>query len=70
MKQQHDNLTKELLVNGFIHLPRQTEDQLNNLLNLLGEVILTTDVVVKSESKGMVTSDRGLDVHTDHHKAK
>lgn len=70
MKQQYDNLTKELLVNGFIHLPSQTETQLNDLLKLLGQVILTTDVVVKSESKGMVTSDRALDFHTDHHKAK
>lgn len=39
MKQQYDNLTKELLVNGFIHLPSQTETQLNDLLKLLGQTI-------------------------------
>lgn len=55
---------------GFVHLTDQTEEQLNDLLSSLGKVIFTTDVVIKPESKGMVTSSRGLDFHTDHHKAK
>lgn len=59
-----------LLTNGFLHLTKQTESDLNDLISSLGEVFYTTDVVVKSESKGLVTSDRGLDFHTDHHKAK
>jgi len=63
-------MTKELLDNGFLHLIDQTEEQLNELINSLGRVIFTTDVVVKPESKGMVTSARRLDFHTDHHKAK
>ena len=68
---QHINsVTKELLDNGFLHLTDQTEEQLNELINSLGQIIFTTDVVVKPESKGMVTSARGLDFHTDHHKAK
>lgn len=64
------SVNKELLVNGFLHLADQTEEQLNQLLNELGQIILTTDVVVKPESKGLVTSAHGLDYHTDHHKAK
>ena len=68
---QHINsVTKELLDNGFLHLTDQSEEQLDELINSLGQVIFTTDVVVKPESKGMVTSARGLDYHTDHHKAK
>ena len=68
--QNINSVTKELLDNGFLHLTDQTEDQLNELINSLGQVIFTTEVVVKPESKGMVTSARGLDYHTDHHKAK
>lgn len=63
-------MLQELSTNGFFCLKKQTEAQLNEVLNFLGEVIFTTDVVVKPESKGMVTSARGLDFHTDHHKAK
>lgn len=65
-----NGVIKELAENGFLHLTNRTEEQLNELLNSLGEVILITDVVVKPESKAMVTSARGLDYHTDHHKAK
>jgi hypothetical protein len=63
-------MLKELLNAGFLHLTNQSEVQLNELINSLGHVIFTTDVVVMPESKGMVTSTRGLDFHTDHHKAK
>ncbi len=65
-----DYTTKQLIDFGFVHLTDQTEDELSYLLKSLGQVIFTTDVVVKPESKGMVTSARGLDFHTDHHKAK
>ncbi len=65
-----NDVTKELLDKGFICLTNQTEEQLGNLINSLGQVIFTTDIVIKPESKGMVTSARGLDYHTDHHKAK
>ena len=67
---QNNNMIAKLLDNGFLHLRNQSEEQLNTLINSLGEVIFTTDVIVKPESKGMVTSARGLDFHTDHHKAK
>lgn len=54
---------------GWVHLSNQTEEELSELLEYLGNVIFTTDVVVKPESKAMITSARGLDFHTDHHKA-
>ncbi|MDD2986139.1 TauD/TfdA family dioxygenase [Flavobacterium sp.] len=60
----------ELSKNGFIHLTNQSQEQLQSVINSLGDVIMTTDVVVKTESKGMVTTALGLDYHTDHHKAK
>ncbi len=61
---------EQIINQGFLHLSNQTEKELSDLLNSLGNVIHTTDVVVKPEGKGMVTSARGLDFHTDHHKAK
>ncbi len=39
------------------------------LVEGLGEVIQTTDVTVKSGSRALVTSVRGLEPHTDHHRA-
>ena len=35
----------------------------------LGEIIHTTDVKVDRKSKGLVTSNRALDFHTDHSRA-
>jgi hypothetical protein len=55
---------------GFLHLPKQNENTLQEILTALGEVIQITDVTPKPDSKGLVTSTRGLDFHTDHHKAK
>lgn len=63
-------MTNELKEKGFIHLTNISETELENILNELGEVIHTTDVIVKPESRGMVTTTLGLDFHTDHHKAK
>jgi hypothetical protein len=63
-------MTKELKEKGYIHLTNQSEADLENILAKLCEVINTTDVVVKPESRGMVTTELGLDFHTDHHKAK
>ncbi|MGQ3014228.1 MAG: TauD/TfdA family dioxygenase [Flavobacteriales bacterium] len=65
-----NDILKDLTAQGFLHLTNQSEKHLDEILDALGEVILTTDVVVKPEGKGMVTSARGLDFHTDHHKAK
>ncbi|MEO5641749.1 MAG: TauD/TfdA family dioxygenase [Bacteroidia bacterium] len=65
-----EQLTTKLKDNGWLHLSNKTEEQLNDILNSLGQVIMTTDVVVKPDGKGMVTSAKGLDFHTDHHNAK
>lgn len=63
-------LTEELNSKGFVHLLNQTEEQLQKHLGELGEIIFTTDVKVKPNSRPLVTSERALDFHTDHHKAK
>ena len=65
-----EKLTTKLKENGWLHLTNKTDEQLNDILNTLGQVIMTTDVVVKPDGKGMVTSAKGLDFHTDHHNAK
>ncbi len=68
--QPSEHLITELEAKGYLHFSNQTEDQLRHLLDTLGKVIYTTDVVVNPEGRGMVTSAHGLDYHTDHHRAK
>ena len=63
-------MRKELRQKGFVHLSNQTEKQLQEILSSLGELIMETDVVVKKESKGLVTTDLAVDFHTDYYNAK
>jgi alpha-ketoglutarate-dependent taurine dioxygenase len=63
-------LTERLRKFGWVHLADQTEVQMNDIADSLGENIFTTDVQVKPESKSMVQSASGLSFHTDHPKAK
>lgn len=63
-------LIEQLNRDGFAFLSKQGEHDLANILDILGKVILETDVKVRPESRAMVTSEKGLDFHTDHHKAK
>lgn len=63
-------MINELKEKGFVHLTNQSEEQLQEILNSLGTLIMTTDVVIKKESKGLVTTALGIDFHTDHHNAK
>ena len=67
---KNDLLTEQLSKVGWVHLTDQTEEQLNDITESLGENIFTTDVLVKPESKSMVQSASGLSFHTDHPKAK
>jgi len=63
-------MTNELTEKGFVHLTNQSEEQLQEILNSLGAVIMITDVIIKKESKGLVTTALEIDFHTDHHNAK
>ncbi len=60
----------DLLEKGWVHLTNKSEEFLNEVLQNLGEVIFVTDVIIKEDSKALITSGRALDYHTDHHKAK
>ena len=64
------SIKTNLYQKGWEHLPDMSEETLKKIFTSLGDIILTTDVVVKPDSKALVTSERGLDFHTDHHKAK
>lgn len=55
---------------GYVYLPLQTESELTDIFENLGEVINETDVIADTESKSLVTSDKYLDFHTDNHMAK
>ena len=60
---------KILKEQGFVYIENKDEDFLNEILNILGEVIMVTAVKINPKSRSLVTSTRGLDFHTDHHKA-
>lgn len=54
---------------GWVHLRSAGEKQFTELASELGEVMHETEVVVKPTSRGLVTSQKPLDFHTDHSKA-
>jgi len=64
-----NEMKSALETQGFFRLSECRDDLLNTLISELGTVLFTTDVVVKPESNFLVTSAKGLDYHTDHHKA-
>lgn len=61
---------KQLEENGYCHIPCLSSEDLEGVLNQLGNVINETDVIAKPDSKSLVTSDQYLDFHTDNHLAK
>jgi len=64
------NWQNELNELGYCHIPNQNENELQQILDELGNVINETDVIANAESKSLVTSDKFLDFHTDNHLAK
>jgi len=63
-------LKRELLQNGYVHLNGMDSNDFDRLVQSLGDVILRTSVRVRPESRALVMSDRALDLHTDHQRAK
>ncbi len=62
-------IRKELVNKGFVWIKNRSIDYFEKITKELGEVIFVTDVKVNPESRALVTSEKGLDFHTDHHKA-
>lgn len=60
----------KLAVQGWLVLHNQAEEDLAPIIDQLGRVIYTTDVIIKPESRALITSEKSLYLHTDHHKAK
>ncbi|CAC9617053.1 hypothetical protein [uncultured Gammaproteobacteria bacterium] len=63
-------IKNELEDYGFKHLKNQTTKNVNLLCHSLGKILLETDVKIDLTTKALVTSDKELDMHTDHSKAK
>lgn len=73
MEYTHDhnrNLLAFLEHKGWVLLENQTENDLIELIAILGNTILVTNVLVNPQGKAMVTSANGLGLQTDHHNAK
>lgn len=64
------SISQRLEQDGWVHLPDTSVAALDEVIASLGASVLhTTDVVVR-EGRALVTSDRALDFHTDHHRAE
>ena len=63
-------IKNELEIHGFKYLQNKTVKEVNLLCHSLGEILLETDVKIDLTTKALVTSDKELDMHTDHSKAK
>jgi len=61
---------KLLLREGWLHIPSQSEGFLEEFVCILGRTLYVTDVTVREGSRSLVTSERELDLHTDHPLAK
>jgi len=61
-----DEARATLKERGWFHMQSATEDLFLSLTASLGSVVYETDVSVRKESRGLVTSDKALDFHTDH----
>ena len=62
-------IKKELASKGYAHFTNIEIDDFERTLTLLGDIIHTTDVRINDRSKSLLASTKGLDLHTDHHKA-
>jgi hypothetical protein len=62
-------IRRELEISGFVWIQDGGREYFEKITKELGEIIFVTDVKVNMESRALVTSEKGLDFHTDHHKA-
>jgi len=64
------NLRVELEEHGYVLLREAGAGGLVRAIEELGRVLQVEEVVVSSESASLVRSERGLSLHTDHHRAE
>jgi Taurine catabolism dioxygenase TauD, TfdA family len=63
------NIQSSIISHGFWHCSGLQESDAQLVAKTLGHVFFTTDVTHVPGSKSLVTSDKSLDYHTDHHRA-
>lgn len=63
-------IKNELENYGFKYLQNKTTKDVDLLCHSLGKILLEADVKIDLTTKALVTSDKELDMHTDHSKAK
>ena len=61
---------KNINTNGYLLIKNIEFNSAHNIVSSIGNIIDKTDVVVLDNSKSLVTSSKGLALHTDHAKAK
>ncbi len=63
-------VSETIQAKGFVHLEGFTPERFKVVVGTLGGSIHQTEVRIRPDAKGMVTSPRALDLHTDHHAAR
>ena len=63
-------LKRELTQCGYVHVKGMDNVDFNRLVLTLRDVLLRTSVRVRPESRALVMSDKALDLHTDHQRAR
>lgn len=62
-------IRERLSESGYAHLPRVGPRVLVEVLEVLGRVLHVEEVIIAPISTSLVKSERGLSLHTDHHRA-
>ena len=65
----NQKIIQDLELTGFSVIDFCEIDNFEEIVQDLGVIIQRTDVKADKTSKALVTSDKALDLHTDHHKA-
>ena len=60
----------QLLENGYVHIPFSLDNDLEIILNELGKIIQVTEIKESEKSSRFLLSNRFINYHTDHYKAK
>ena len=67
---EETDVLKTINTNGYLLIKNVEFNSAHKIISSIGNVIHKTDVVVLDNSKSLVTSSKGLGLHTDHAKAK
>jgi hypothetical protein len=69
-KERTNFYNSQLVENGYVHVPFSRDNDLEVILNELGKIIQVTEIKESEKSSRFLLSNRFINFHTDHYKAK